>query len=133
VNEEIWLLDLQSPTSYDALFKKFESQKSSLPPTQNTRGQRPAPSTLAESPSESDSTTTFVDVQCLPPSHVVTISAPDQRAEVPDSNELAVEGNRCRFRPICKKSNEVCGGKTKELCLVYGLNGTMQMPFMEEL
>jgi hypothetical protein len=46
----------------------------------------------------------------------------------------SVEGSKCKFWPICKKSNEVCGGKTKELCLVYGQNGTrMQMPSVEKL
>eukprot|EP00978_Attheya_sp_CCMP212_P041500 scaffold238804_cov29-Attheya_sp.AAC.1 len=102
-------------------------------PTTKYKRQRPAPATLDENPSESDSTTTFSNAQCLPPPHVASICAPDHRAEVPDSNELAVEDNRCTFWPICKKINEVCGGKTKELCLVYGLNGTMQMPSVEEL
>eukprot|EP00978_Attheya_sp_CCMP212_P011035 scaffold26936_cov32-Attheya_sp.AAC.1 len=52
VNEEIQLLDLQSPARYDNLFEKFKSQKSSLPPPQNIRGQRSAPATLDENPSE---------------------------------------------------------------------------------
>eukprot|EP00978_Attheya_sp_CCMP212_P002291 scaffold4710_cov49-Attheya_sp.AAC.1 len=73
------------------------------------------------------------NAQCLPPPHVARICAPDQRTEVPNSNGLAVEGNRCKCLPICKKINGVCGGKTKERCLVYGLNSTMQMPYMEEL
>jgi len=45
------------------------------------------------------------------------------------SNQLI----RCSWWPVCTKYRHECGGVQKNLCDVYGDNGTQEAPPMEEL
>lgn len=123
INQQAELLRLQTKESFEEVFNKFRSDKISLPlpPVKRKRVRR-----------KKTTTNNNDELTQLPPVFTQPLSAPGQTQHIPLSTSTASTQLRCPYWPACNDLN-ICSSVTKDLCCVFGVNGTKTAPTPQQL